>query len=647
MDQAPPSGPPRQSQSLALSADGSVLAVVNTDSDSLSVIDTTTRQLRQEIYLGSGPPQMDQNGRYVPAFGPRSVDLSSNGQLAYVACQESGQLVTVDLGSGKVAQTLPLGAEPVGVLLNPAAQAVYVSLYQSGQVVRLPLDSSGMPQASAAITQTTTDRPWGLALDGAGSTLYVTRFLLNPGLDLFDPSTMAPQTQAAFADVAPRGDPLLAHGVVRGLYSAVVRPGQSASNAQVWVAHMLLGTDTAQPTLDFQRTVFPAVSIRDGQGNAVGVLSVNADEPGVNGAFGDVVSGPRALAFTPDGGLLLMLDMSSEDVLVINPDTQVEADLVRPLPGELPQGIVISPDGLFAYVDERASLDVAVLSIAPNWRTLQTGLVTVNGPVISRTQAADPMPAQMRLGQRLFYSANSSEFPITQNFWVSCASCHLEARSDAVVWLFAPGPRDTPSNAGGVLETGFLMHNALRNVISQYDETIQTEMGGDMDSTRPADLALLNALTEYVNYAIPFPHSPELDPTTQQPSAAAQRGSALFQQYGCPACHFGPRLTDSGSGNPTLDLSGTAGPVLLHDVGTCVTMPYPDVSVDAYNGTSRPACQFDTPGLVGVFDSAPYFHDGSAATLDDVVDHFVQFLNINPAPTSQQHSDLVAYLRSL
>jgi cytochrome c peroxidase len=257
------------------------------------------------------------------------------------------------------------------------------------------------------------------------------------------------------------------------------------------------------------------------------------------------------------------------------------------------------------------------------------------------------MPAQMRLGQRLFYSANSAQFPLTQNFWVSCASCHLEGRSDGVVWLFNPGPRDTPSNAGGVLETGFLMHNALRNAVTQYDETIRTEMGGDMEAQRPPDLMLLDALTEYVNYAIPFAHSPELDPVTQQPSAAAQRGAALFQQYGCPTCHFGPRLTDSGSGNPTLDLSGTAGPVVLHDVGTCVTMPVPDVSVTAADGSPRPVCQFDTPGIVGAFDSAPYFHDGSAATLDDAVDHMVQFLNISPPPTDQQHSDLVAYLRSL
>jgi len=56
----------------------------------------------------------------------------------------------------------------------------------------------------------------------------------------------------------------------------------------------------------------------------------------------------------------------------------------------------------------------------------------------------DPMPSDLRLGQRLFYTANSAAFPLTQNFWVSCSSCHLEGQTDAVTWLFLVGPHDTP-----------------------------------------------------------------------------------------------------------------------------------------------------------------------------------------------------------
>jgi cytochrome c peroxidase len=109
---------------------------------------------------------------------------------------------------------------------------------------------------------------------------------------------------------------------------------------------------------------------------------------------------------------------------------------------------------------------------------------------------------------------------------------------------------------------------------------------------------------------------------------------------------MGPRMTDSGNGNPMLDLSGKTAPVLLHDVGTCATAPYADRPSLAYDGSPRAACAFDTPGLLGVHDSAPYLHDGSAATLGDVVDHFVAYLKATP-PSAADRADLIAYLRSL
>jgi hypothetical protein len=253
----------------------------------------------------------------------------------------------------------------------------------------------------------------------------------------------------------------------------------------------------------------------------------------VDGALADIVSGPRAVAFTPDGGLALMVNMSSEDVTVLDASRRIQAELVRPLPGDLPEGIVVSPDGRFAYVDQRASSDIAVLTIAADWATRSSGRVSVDGPALPRLATPDPMPAQQRLGQRLFYSANSAEFPMTKNFWVACASCHLEGRSDAVTWLFKQGPRDTPSNAGGTLGTGFLLRTAGRNLLAQYDETIRVEQGGTLDLTRPADRKLLDALTAYVDHAIPLPKSPEVD---------ARTGSPLCRRRTWPSGVYAPGL---------------------------------------------------------------------------------------------------------
>ena len=84
------------------------------------------------------------------------------------------------------------------------------------------------------------------------------------------------------------------------------------------------------------------------------MTSTTATNQPVVGAFGDVVSGPHALGFSPDGSLAFVADADSEDVLVVDAVHRVELALVRPLPGHQPEGIAVSHDG-HVYVDERNS----------------------------------------------------------------------------------------------------------------------------------------------------------------------------------------------------------------------------------------------------------------------------------------------------
>jgi mono/diheme cytochrome c family protein len=452
-----------------------------------------------------------------------------------------------------------------------------------------------------------------------------------PGVVPIDPAAMTAGPTWVIPDTAPRGDARLAHGAVRGLYDAVPRPG----TGELWVAHAMLGIDTPQPALDFESTAFPSLSILQlGGGTYETTLSVDAqDVAGIDGSFGDVVSGPHAIAFTQDGSLALVVDTNSEDVLAVDGAGRVEAALGRPLPGHMPEGIVLSPDGATAYVDERNTGDIVALRI-----TRDTGVtLTADGSPIARL-AADPMPAQLRLGQHLFYSANSDEYPITKNHWVACATCHMEGRSDAVTWDFAQGPRDTPSNAGGMIGTGFLFRTADRNQVQDYWHTVNVEQGGTFDPF--ANQVLLDAITAYVNDAIPVPIAPTTDPTL------VARGEAIFARgdVGCANCHSGPRFTDSGAGNPTLDLAGT---IVLHDVGTCVTTGYPDVAHTDVLNHPRAACMFDTPSLNGIASSPPYLHDGSAATLRDVLELTRGTMGDISSLSPDDETALVEYLRSL
>ena len=639
-DKSPPPTPPvdagplgpaptaAHSSPIAISSDGSKLFVANPDLDSVSIIDLGTRALTHEVLLtGAHPVSADDGGSFTPAVMPRELALTPDGKTLLVTGERSSKLYRIDIASGNVTDSLTTCSEPAGVLASSDGKDAFVACSNDDRVVRVNLDSFQL-DATAMVPR----KPWGLAESSDGK-LRVTH-LLGPGVSLIDPSSFSLVTTWPVPDVPPRGDKRLAHGQVRGLYDAAECPG----SGDLWVVHMMLGTDTPQPDLDFESTAFPTLSVLHQDGTLVHQLSTDAqDIPGIDGAFDDIVSGPRALAFTRDGDFALMLDADSEDILAVDTHRNRQAAILRPLPGHLQEGIVLSPDDTHAYIVERNTLDVAVIDVTREGNDLE---LAVDGDPISLT-ASDPMPASIRLGQQLFFSANSDEVPITTNHWVSCATCHIEGRSDAVTWLFAQGPRDTPTNAGGMNGTGFLFRTADRNKVQDYWHTINIEQGGHFNPSDPLLSPLLDAIASYVNGGLPAPIPPTTDPT----KVAA--GLALFssQDVGCIGCHAGPRHTDSGTGNPTLDLAGT---VLLHDVGTCVTTGlFPDVAHEDVNGDPRAACMFDTPSLTGVYDSAPYLHDGSAATLRDVLIQTRGHMGNTSALSDADLDNLVEYLKSL
>ena len=632
---------------IAVDPTGSLLFVVHPDADSLSVVDLASRKLVHELLLAPTAPAADQLGRYAPAVGPRALALDSTGRTLYVTGQWSGQVYAIDVASGTIARATAAAvcSEPIGVLVSGDDAKVFVACAQDDEVVELAASDLSLVAAVPCPR-----KPWALAWAPDGTTLYATH-LLGPGVSAFATAPLALTTTFPLADGPASGAETEPHGPVRGIYDAAVRPGTS----ELWVAHLMLGIDTPQPKLDFQSTVFPALSILGPTGTQLARLSVQAN-PGDGQAFGDVVSGPHAITFSADGGLAFVADTDSEDVLVVDATARVETQIIRPLPGHLPEGIVWAAGEI--YVQERNSEDVAAFKVSKGAAGIT---ITPDGAPFA-TIAADPMPATLRLGQKLFFSANSDDVPLTQNHWVACASCHVEGRSDAVTWRFEQGPRDTPSNAGGLLDTGFLFRTADRNQVQDYWKTINVEQGGHFSVTNPAQKTLLDAIAAYVNYALPVPVPPSTDANhTLRGTALASlraQGETVFAQAGCGSCHRGPAKTDSGMGNATLDLTGpivatpSTGGVLLHDVGTCVESgDFPDVDHTDLDGDARGACAFDTPALRGLTDSAPYLHDGSALTLDAVVPIMLQATTAaGQTPPSLSTSDrqaLVEYLRSL
>ena len=113
-------------------------------------------------------------------------------------------------------------------------------------------------------------------------------------------------------------------------------------------------------------------------------------------------------------------------------------------------------------------------------------------------------------------------------------------------------------------------------------------------------------------------------------TVAAQRGKAIFNSRGgCVGCHSGPQLTDAN--------------LRLHLPSEVVSEPEPN-GVASYASRSATK-QYRTAPLSGLWQHPPYFHNGTAATLEDVVIAY----NARKALglTGADIADLAQYLKSL
>ena len=122
-------------------------------------------------------------------------------------------------------------------------------------------------------------------------------------------------------------------------------------------------------------------------------------------------------------------------------------------------------------------------------------------------------------------------------------------------------------------------------------------------------------------------------------SEAAERGRyVFFNKALCSACHAGPNFTDNG----------------FHNVGIGMDKKEYDVGRFAVQKLGGNRGAFKTPTLRDIGRSAPYMHDGSLKTLEEVVEHYVgggidnPFLSEDIFPlklTAEEKKDLVTFLK--
>ena len=594
----------RSSIAIAITADGATLLAVNPDANTVSLIDAAGSDLLAEIPVG---------------VDPRTVAVDDAGLTAYVANRGSDSISVVDLGSRQVTAEIPVGAQPYGLLASPDGRFLYVAEQGTGVIRFIETDTGRTIQRLFV-----GDRPSGLALAGDGQTLYVTHLLDNKisQVDIRHPYATFLPTLFSLRRVAngapvlqsPSPDPQRTISLFpdSNLVQSIVL---SPDGLTAYIPHTL--SNSGNRTLTFESTVIPLVSLVDlesglhlaGQQFDLGTL----DPPGVGQPFDAAV--------TPDGGELWVVNAASNDLTVI--DLVTRQLLAHVEVGDNPRGIVLSPDGGTAYVNNTLSGTVSVVD-TDSYSVSQT--ITIS---------QIPLPPLLLQGKKLFHSSDDPRMSNAQ--WIACSSCHFDGQHDGRTWFFSfAGPRNTTS-LQGMIETYPLRWSGEWDESADGEFAIRRENfgGGLIDGDMHCDLfpadcvkplpnqgrsAELDALAAFMD-SLAAPLSPG-HRRGEPLSPAEQRGRILFQEpdLGCLACHPPPLYSD----------------LLPHDVGTI-------------SAGERIGSAYDTPTLRGLYDSAPYFHDGSAATLGEALsrpspggEH-----NLAGRLSEQEMNDLIQYLLAL
>jgi YVTN family beta-propeller protein len=224
-----------------------------------------------------------------------------------------------------------------------------------------------------------------------------------------------------------------------------------------------------------------AIAFNNQSGNGVGyVVSAGSDLlVKVN------VDGNGALSFTGGPQTTRYVDLNDP----ANPATAGDNA------GKNPQGIVIDKDGEKAYVWNRVSANVSVVSLRSD---------AVEGVVRIAPLPAPGSPGEVnRVGAEIFFGSRghfntpngaagvSTSERLSSDAWQSCASCHFEGLTDSVVWSFGTGPRKSlPLNASfnpaNRNEQKILNYSAVNDEVEDFELNIRNVSGpGALAAAQP------------------------------------------------------------------------------------------------------------------------------------------------------------------
>lgn len=549
--------------------------------------------------------------------GPAVLAVGRDGRCLYAACQDACQVTWVELPGGRILRRVDVPAAPTGLALVPDGSTLIVTCAGPKSSV-LVLDAESGRQLAAIPAGHTAVAPV-VGLDGrrvyvanrfdndvsvidlaAGRELARLEAVREPIASAITPdgklvlvANHLPRTRTDAdyrGDVSPvitvidtatnqTGSILMPHGAssLRGI--CVAPDGRHA-----YVTHLLSNFEMIPFRVDTGWINVNVVSVID-LGRREVVRTAGLDE------YDRGAANPWDVRFAADGHTLCVSASGTHELCVID-EAMLLSDAGRTmspmmaawpiytslgdsfwrriaLPGKGPRGLAAVGSKVFAA--QYFSDTVAVADLAAHEGT-RAGSIALGPP---------PRLTHERRGELLFHDA-----AICFQEWQTCASCHPDARTDALVWDLLNDGIGNPKSTKSMLLAHRTPPDMSEGVRISAEEAVRSGIMHILFADRPEDEPA--AIDAYLISLRPVP-SPHL--VDGRLSPAAERGRKLFHspRVGCNRCHPAPLYTD----------------MLPHDVQS-----------KAPNEHTR---AFDTPTLVEVWRTAPYLHDGRYATIRELL----------------------------
>jgi len=583
---------------------------------------------------------------------PSPVELAVSGDRLFVVCEGTGEVVVADAQTGALIARIPVGREPKGLHINGRYAFVANSWSDTVSVIdtttltvtrtlktgfepnavfatetslftanRISNDISVIDLATGTETRRLAAGRGASYLTSSpdGQSIYCTHIYPNIGQHRAPPESEITVIDAAHQIVRER-QPL--HNVAGVFHVAFSRDGRLGLACQlrpknlVPLAHVehgwvfgdsltLFGTDVGEPVQVLIDEIEQYYTMPFGVAIAPDKSAAYVSTTGANSVT--VIDIPRLLAFvraqSPAERRALANDLSASAHFVA----------ARIPVGRGPKGVGLSPDGARLYVANRLDDSVSVIDTAAR---KVVRIIELGGP-------ADLTP--QRRGERLFFDAR---FAFHGGF--SCANCHLESTFDGLQWDLEP------DGFGKDIVDNRLLEDVEGTEPFKWNggnPDLETECGPRTEkffyrsqSYSPAEL------TDLVSYIKSIPLRPNRYRLANGESTPAQeRGKDIFERTRrkdgtpipeanqCGFCHSGRHFTNQ-------------------------------TQVDVGSGKwSDRSPVIDVPQLTNIALTAPYLHDGSARSLEEIWTVF------NPKDThgvtndlaKDELNDLIEYLKTL